>query len=209
MMPRRLPTARRVVVAAVLFSIGFVPRASAQSPALPGRLAVSATLGLFRPIDSAMTDVYGSRLTPVTGHLDVRIVPDVWLFGGVKWMSADGHAVVVGTPQGDETSPTSLSVTTLRVGALVGRDFGPRWTLAGGAGVAIARYEETWPEADMQFNNQSSGFLLLAEVRYALRMRWAVIGRAEYSSVRANVPDGSSVVNLGGVDASAGVRFVF
>jgi len=205
----RLSRVYLILAGVALVSPACASSAAAQSAASPGRVALSGTVGVFVPSNTAMSDVYGSRLMPVTAQVDVRVVPDVALFGGIRWMSADGQAVVLGTPVVNETSTTSLGVTAFRVGAEVARAVAPRWTLAGGAGIVIARYEETWPDAGRAVNNHSSGFLVLAEARCAVGGKWSVIGRVEYASVRANVADENSAVNLGGVDASAGVRFVF
>jgi hypothetical protein len=156
-----------------------------------------------------MSDVYGSHLMPVTAQVDVRVVPDVAVFGGIRWMSADGRAVVIGTPVVNERSTTSLTVTAFRVGAEIARTVGRRWAVAGGAGIVMARYEETWPDAGRTFSNHSNGFLVLAEARCALTGKWGAIARVEYSTVHANVADASNAVNLGGMDVSAGVRFAF
>ncbi len=192
-----------------LFCIACASAVAAQPAPVPGRFGVSATVGVFSPLDNAMSDVYGNRLTPLTAQLDVRLVPDVFFFAGLKWMSADGHAVVVGTPVVDETSAASLGVTSVRIGAEVAKAIAPRWTLAGGAGAVIASYSETWLAAGQAFSYHASGFLVLAEGRYALSSRWGVVGRIEYSTVHADMADGANTVNLGGVDVSAGVRFAF
>jgi len=196
-------------VLAGLFSIAVAGVAGAQAAVPPARIGVSATFGAFWPVDSAMSDVYGSHLVPVTGQIDVRIVRGISLFAGLTWMSADGQSIIVGTPVVNEVSATTLGVTTVRIGAAVSKAVAARWTLVGGAGAAVAGYEETWPDAGLAVNDHSIGFLVLGEARYALRSRWAVIGRVEYSTVRADVSDGNGSVNLGGVVTSAGVRVVF
>jgi hypothetical protein len=208
-MAARRPSIVSLVLVVALSVIGFVSPVRAQSGRLPGRIAVSGTVGVFRPTNTTMSDVYGNRLMPVTAQVDVRLLPDVAVFGGVRWMSGDGQSVVIGTPVVNETSATSLDVTAFRIGAEVAKAVTPRWALAAGAGVVFARYDELWPAAGLSFNNHSSGLLVLAEARYAVGTRWGVIGRVEYASVRADVPDQSSAVNLGGVDMSAGLRFAF
>ncbi len=209
MSSRRPSRAPLIAVVLLVLPIGFVAVADAQPSSLPGRFAVSGTAGLFWPSDSAMRDVYGSRLTPLTGQFEVGIAPDVSLFGGVKWFSANGQSVIVGTPVTSETSATSLSVTSIRVGAEVSKAVAARWTLAGGGGLVFAMYNEAWPDAGRTYNGRSNGFLALAEVRYAPGARWAVIGRFEYSGLGADVPEGNTTVGLGGIEVSAGVRFVF
>ncbi len=209
MTSRRLSRAFLITVAILLLPIGFVVSAGAQTAALPGRFAVSGTAGLFWPSDSAMRDVYGSRLTPLTGQVEIRVLPDVSLFGGVEWFSANGQSVIVGAPVTSETYSTSLTVTSIRAGAEVSKVVAPRWTLAGGGGAVFAAYTETWPDAGRTYSGRSNGFLVLAEVRYAPGARWAVIGRVDYSGLGADVPEGNTTANLGGVHVSAGVRFVF
>lgn len=182
--------------------------ASAQSPDHP-RLAVSASVGVSRPLDTSMTDVYGTRLMPVTVQFDVHVGSVVSAFGAAKWARADGQTVIVGAPIADEAYATSLRVMSYRLGALVTTRVAPRWVLGGGAGVCIASYQETWPDAGLQASGSSTGFLALAEARYAVTARWSAIGRAEYTRLPATAAVGNIRVNLGGVDGSAGLRFSF
>ncbi len=201
----------RVIGAVCVTAIVALPSAvRAQDPAPVGRFGVSATLGVSMPVDSAVSDVYGSRLVPVTGQVDVRIDPAISLFGGVRWMKADGRTVIVGTPvAANESYATSFRMTSFRLGALVSARIVPRWVLAGGAGICIASYEEQWPDAAQSVKDRGAGFLALAEARYALNARWGVVARLEYASIPQSNTVSDISVNLGGLDGSAGVRFVF
>ncbi len=198
----------RAVCVIVIVAVASPARAQGSAPA--ARFGVSATVGVSMPVDSAMSDVYGSRLVPVTGQIDVRIDPAISLFGGVRWMKADGRTVIVGTPvAANESYATSFRMTSFRLGALVSAHIVPRWVLAGGAGICIASYEEQWPDAAQSVKDRGAGFLALAEARYALNARWGVVARLEYASIPQSNTVANTSANLGGLDGSAGVRFVF
>jgi len=197
------------VVCCTAVVVAFGSAAYAQTPNVPGRLAVSGTIGVLRPLDRSMTDVYGSRLMPFSAQVDVRLNVDVSVFGGLKWVRAGGHTVIVGTPVAEESYETSLRTASYRFGAQVSRWVARRWALAGGAGVCITAYEETWPDAGLAVSNRVTGFIALAEGRYALNARWNAIARVEYSTIPEKTTVQNAGVNLGGLDASAGVRFIF
>ena len=203
-------TARKISLMCWTTAIVAAASAAHAQPAQPsGRFAVSATLGVLRPLDASVTGVYGRRLMPFTAQLDVRLAPDLSVFGAVKRVSADGHTVIVGTPVADESYPTALRMTSVRLGAQVSKWIAPRWALAAGAGVSITSYEETWPAAGLAVNDRATGFTALAEGRYAFRARWNVIARLEYEAIPESTTLGTTRVNLGGLDASGGVRFIF
>ncbi len=201
----RAPIIHGCVIAVV---IGLASPAAGQSTPAAGRFAASATVGVSMPIDSAMSDVYGG-LVPVTGQVDVRLKTPISLFGGVKYLRADGQTVIVGTKVLDESYATSFHMTSVRLGAQVAGHLAPRWVLAGGAGVSFAWYEETWPDAGQSVNDRATGFLALAEGRYTMTPRWSVLARVEYAAVPHSNGLFTDNSNLGGFDLSAGVRFIF
>lgn len=180
---------------------------SAQPPL--GRFAVSATLGVSRPVDAGLSEVYGGGLVPVTAQLEVRLEPAIALFGGVRFLKADGQTVVVGTKVAEETYGTSFRMTSVRLGAQVAARIAPGWALAGGAGVSLVSYEETWPDAGLRVTDRATGLLALAEGRYAVNRRWNVLARVEYTTIPETSAVTGSHVNLGGLDVSAGVRLAF
>ncbi len=173
------------------------------------RFGVSGTVGVFRFLDSSMTDVYGRRLVPVTAQFDVQVASDVLLFGGFQWTKANGQTVVLGTPVANERYATSIRIASYRFGAQVFARVAPRWTLGAGAGVCVAGYLETWPDAGLEVSDTSTGFLALAEGRYRMNARWAVVLRAEYTTLPATTTGTATKVNLGGVHGSAGLRVNF
>ena len=164
---------------------------------------------MSRPPDSAMRDVYGGSLMPVVGQVDVHVAAGVSLFAGIRWMGSNGRTVVAGTPIADEEYATSLKLLSYRFGLLASTRVASRWSIAGGGGVAITGYEETWPEAGLAVSDQSTGFVLLGEARYKVTSRWSATGRIEYTSVAAKTAVTKSDVNLGGVDVLGGLRFSF
>ncbi len=202
-------TARMFVVGCCVTFLASDRPAAAQSPPDVGRFAASATFGVSRANESSMREMYGTTLTPITGQIDVRVYPDLALFAGVRWLKADGQTVIVGTPvTADEKYAISLSTTSFRFGAQVSKWVAPRWGLAAGAGVCITSYDEQWPDAGLGVSGRSTGFLALAELRYALASRWNVIGRVDFTTVPESTTAAGSV-NLGGLDVSAGMRVLF
>ncbi len=183
--------------------------AHAQPPPQPGRFAVSGTLGVLHPLRSEMSDVYGGALIAVTGHVDIRLAPDVSFFGGLKRTDGSGRSVVIGAPVADERYAAQIRMASFRFGALVSHRLGARLTLAGGAGASVTAYEEAWPDAGLDVRDHATGFIALAEGRYALRARWAALIRFEYSTIPATAKATSVAANLGGLDVSAGVRYAF
>ncbi len=203
-------TARTLLVLCAVALLPSARVASAQPPPAIGRFAASATLGVSRPNESDMRQVYGTTMVPVTGQIDVRVYPDVSVFAGVRWVKANGQTVILGTPVvADEHYATSLAMTSFRFGAQVSKWVAPRWGLAAGAGVCITAYDEKWPDAGLSASSHSTGFLALAEGRYALTARWNAIARVEFTTVPESSTAGGAGVNLGGLDVSAGVRVLF
>ncbi len=196
------------VVCGLAFLVILASPAAAQLPDGP-RFAASGAIGVSRPLDRAMSDVYGSRMMAVAGQFDVQIAPAVWAFAGVKRVGSDGRTVIVGTPIADEQYATSLRMTSYRLGVLVSRAVASKWSLAGGGGVCITSYEETWPDASLAVSDRSIGFVLAGEGRYHVTARWGAILRVEYATAPATISVVNTDVNLGGLDVLGGLRFSF
>ncbi len=192
-----------------IVALGSAAVVQAQPSLQAGRFGVSGTVGVLHPLHGEVSDVYGGALVSVTGHLDVRLAPWLSLFGGLKETRASGQSVVIGTPVADERHATSLRMASFRFGALMSHRIADRWTLAGGAGASIAAYEEAWPDAQLDVSDRATGFLALGEGRYSLGPKWAIVARIEYSTIPTSAKEPAVAANLGGIDASAGVRFAF
>lgn len=181
--------------------------AAAQPIDRSGRFALSGAVGISRSLDGSVTDVYGATFMPFTGQFDVRVMGDVALFGGFKWVRTSGQSVVVGTPVAGEHYPVSLRLMSYRFGAQLSKGMGSRWVIVAGGGISIAWYKETWPDATLDVSDRATGLIALAEGRYAITSRWSVIGRGEYATLPATT--GGISANVGGLDGSAGLRFSF
>ncbi len=193
----------------VILGLATVARSgAAQTPAESYRIGVSGSVGLFAPRDSTMSAVYGSRLTAITAQVDVSIWSRFSVFGGLRWLPASGQTVEELAPATSQSFSTSVSVRTFRVGLLAHALIAARWTLSGGGGVGISSYNESIPDAGVDTSGTATGMFALAEIRYAVRARWSVIGRFEYSSIPVDGVDGESL-NIGGPDFQVGLRFAF
>jgi len=156
-----------------------------------------------------MTDVYGTRLMPITGQFAVHIASGVSMFAGVKWVRSDGRTIVVGAPIADERYATSLRSMSYRFGVLASARLASRWSIAGGAGICVTSYEETWPDTALAVSGRSTGFVVLGEGLYLVKGNWSAFVRTEYTTVPAKTTVAKIDVNVGGVDVSGGLRFSF
>jgi len=187
---------------------------------LPSRAAFSqmsvdvwGRAGLFLPSDDTLGDVYSGARIPLVAQAEWRIHSAVALFGGVRYLRADGRAIGEDeTGDGSQGTSTRLTTTSGRFGGLLVLQPGQRWDVRVGGGVTVSNYEETWASIGASTSGTRSGWLAQAGVAYRLTRHWLAGATAEYSGVRVPASDGDAptpAVDLGGLDILFGLGFRF
>jgi hypothetical protein len=207
---RRAPTRHLSVAAAALLAvIGSPQRLLAQPPGEPLRFTAHVAIGLMRPAEAVVREIYGSPLVPVTVGLDVRVAGRLLVFGSVGVLRKTGEASITGSAVIDEHNPLRLTTWTASGGAGVALPW-QRWLFSARAGATFAAYRETWTETELSSSGHAIGFLAQGGGEFSLSRRVGVVGRLEYSTS----PTGKGTaqepkVDLGGFSTSAGLAIRF
>jgi opacity protein-like surface antigen len=169
----------------------FAPPALAQQNVPDLQAGFSA--GVALPTDEQFREFYGSAQFVIAGQVDVRACRRFLVFSGYGYRDRTGNA------EGSR-DPLKFRMHTFKLGGLYALPLGSVLIKAG-AGIGIFNYKETWEAAGVVTSGTKPGFLLQAGVERTITGPIAVVGRIEYSHVRADE------INLGGLDLSAGLIF--
>ena len=184
-------------------------QASGLTPAA-GPLSVSLTVGAGLPSDDVFGDIYGSAAVPIVAQVDWRIGSSgLGVFGGLRWVSAAGEAIVESTsrPGGERVE---FGMMSWRVGPTWSVLRGP-WALGAGGGLAYNSFREEWESAGLRVEDSGVGGVLQGTLERRFARRLSALLRVEYSWFEADAEEGTGLapVGLGGIDIAGGIAIRF
>jgi len=181
-----------------------------SEPERTPRFAVSVEAGMFRAKQASFRTLYGGGPLVLSVHLRARLAAGLWAVAGWKTLSVEGTTAIAGPSFDGESYRLEFEMTSLRLGLRYAQAIG-RFAVFAGAGGSTNRYKERWTDvAGLGGSGKNSGWYAELGGEFAAARFLTVFLRGEYSSVptgrgSALEPD----VDLGGLEAAAGVAFRF
>ncbi|HNQ81036.1 MAG: hypothetical protein PHF93_10355 [Acidobacteriota bacterium] len=174
------------------------------------RAAVSLEAGMFRAGQAAFRTLYGNGISALSAHVRVRLIDGLWAAAGWRTVKAGGATAIAGPAFNEEEYALEFEMTSIRLGLRYAFDLG-RIAVFAGAGGSADRYEERWVDVPgLGGSGKKAGWYAEAGGEYAVFRFLSLSLRGEYTSVPT--ARGSSLepdVNLGGLEAAAGLVFRF
>jgi hypothetical protein len=203
-----------------LFALAGAPAAAGDGPPQGGAAAAatsraqavaSVSFAVFRPVDRAVREMYGSGALPVTAQFEYPAGRRLRPFVGFRWSTDRGRTVAAGSSPGTLAYGLTLRTSSIRGGVLVGLPLG-RVDVALGGGISANWYDERWSGASLAASGHHRGAVIQASLRTAVTRRLLAMARLEYSSIPnvQRVADTDLArVDLGGLEVGAGLGFRF
>jgi opacity protein-like surface antigen len=197
-----------VLVVLVAACVGGAASSSyAQSNPAPGAFSAGFFAGIARPSDEAFRQIYGSLQFPISLQADVRIYGNLHAFSGYEFVTRRGRVLMEGNGSADAGNPLKFRMHTVKAGGLYAVPV-RNWTLLAGAGVGFHRYLERWEAAGVSTSGNKAGLIVQAGAQYAMRRRFALAGKVEYSNIPIQaVSEGEIDANLGRLEFALGLVF--
>jgi|ADurb_H2B_02_Slu_FD_contig_91_191174_length_4780_multi_3_in_0_out_0_2 hypothetical protein len=165
---------------------------------------------MFRAGQAAFRTLYGNGISALSAHVRVRLIDGLWAAAGWRTVKAGGATAIAGPAFNEEEYALEFEMTSIRLGLRYAFDLG-RIAVFAGAGGSADRYEERWVDVPgLGGSGKKAGWYAEAGGEYAVFRFLSLSLRGEYTSVPT--ARGSSLepdVNLGGLEAAAGLVFRF
>jgi len=182
-------------------------------PADPGdgpNYAVAVEGGMFRATQSSFRMLYGSGAPAFSVRLEARLAGGLWAIAGYRLLNVKGATAIAGPAFDDESYSLRFEMKSIQAGLRYAFAFG-RIGLFAGAGGSANNYKERWDDVPgLGGSGKKIGWYAELGGTVAPARFLSLFIRGDYSSVPAG--QGSALepnVNLGGLEAAAGLAFRF
>jgi hypothetical protein len=185
-------------------------QSAGAAAAAPNRLVVSVGAGVLVPGDQVVGDVYGSAMPAVAIEAEIPIGSWFRACAGARFAWADGTTISETPGAAVDLDEVTLRTWTIRAGGEVSRRLANRVRWFAGVAGAFGQYREEWTSASLTAEGNLAGVAVAGGLHYEFARRFGIVGRVEYSMLRASEidPEGEKP-DLGGLELSAGVSVRF
>ncbi len=169
----------------------------------------SFSFGYFQPTEEAFKELYGNNKFQLGFNLSCNLMKNLSLYSGLRYLRCKGETKILGQEFQEEKYKLNFTIYSIPFGLIYSFSYKKIHPFLGG-GVSFNIYKEIWDELGISFNDKKMGFFLIGGAEYFIWKRFALLGKAQYSSVPTK--HGSKLaenVNLGGTELSLGLSFHF
>jgi opacity protein-like surface antigen len=172
-------------------------------------ISFSFSFGYFQPKAEAFKELYGNNKFQTSLNLSFTLKKNLSLYLGLRYLSCRGETKIVGQEFQEEKYKLSFTIYSIPLGLIYSFSYKKVHPFLGG-GVSYNIYKEIWDELGISFEDKKMGFFLIGGAEYFIWKRFALLGRAQYSSIPTK--HGAKLdenVNLGGTELSLGFSLHF
>lgn len=172
-------------------------------------ISFSFSFGYFQPTEEAFKELYGNNKFQLGLNLSFALKRNLSVYSGLRYLRCRGETKIAGQEFQEEKYKLRFTIYSIPLGLIYSFSYKKVHPFLGG-GVSYNIYKEIWDELGISFENKKIGFFLMGGAEYFIWKRFALLGKAQYSSIPTK--HGAKLdenVNLGGTEFSLGFSFHF
>jgi opacity protein-like surface antigen len=172
-------------------------------------ISFSFSFGYFQPKEQAFKELYGNNKFQTSLNLSFALKKNLSVYSGLRYLSCRGETKIAGYEFQEEKYKLSFTIYSIPLGLIYSFSYKKVHPFLGG-GVSYNIYKEIWDGLGISFQDKKIGFFLIGGAEYFIWKRFALLGKAQYSSVPTK--QGSKLadnINLGGTELSLGFSLHF
>jgi len=172
-------------------------------------ISFSFSFGYFQPMEEAFKELYGNNRFQLGLNLSCTLKKDLSVYSGLRYLSCRGETKIVGQELQEDKYKLSFTIYSIPLGLIYSFSSKKMHPFLG-AGVSYNIYKEIWDELGISFEDKKIGFFIIGGAEYFIRKSFALLGKAQYSSIPTK--HGAKLdenINLGGTELSLGFSFHF
>jgi len=172
-------------------------------------LSFSFSFGYFQPTEEAFKELYGNNKFQTSLNLSFTLKKNLSLYSGLRYLSCRGETKTVGQEFQEEKYKLRFTIYSIPLGLIYSFSYKKVHPFLGG-GISFNIYKEIWDKLGISFEDKKMGFFIMGGAEYFIWKRFALLGKAQYSSIPTK--QGSPLdknINLGGTELSLGFSLHF